>query len=85
MLISKEIGYFNKITKFVCSDDKSLLFFDSFGQQLHLSISEAKQRDDLFLLYPNAFPTNNQSIMLSKKWDIFWKRNKFKRRNQIGF
>lgn len=71
MLISKEIGYFNKITKFVCSDDKSLLFFDSFGEQLHLSISEAKERKDLFLMYPNAFPTNNEKILLTKNGTYF--------------
>lgn len=85
MLISKEIGYFNKITKFVCSDDKSLLFFDSFGQQLHLSISEAKQRDDLFLLYPNAFPTNNQSIMLSKNGTYFGKEINSKEEIKLDF
>ena len=73
MLVSKEIGYFNKITKFVCSDDKSLLFFDSFGEQLHLSISEAKERNDLFLMYPNAFPTNNEKVLLTKNGTYFGK------------
>lgn len=73
MLVSKEIGYFNKITKFVCSDDKSLLFFDSFGEQLHLSISEVKERNDLFLMYPNAFPTNNEKVLLTKTGTYFGK------------
>lgn len=73
MLVSKEIGYFNKITKFVCSDDKSLLFFDSFGEQLHLSISEVKERNDLFLMYPNAFPTNNEKVLLTKNGTYFGK------------
>lgn len=64
MLISKEIGYFNRITKFVCTDDSSLVFFNPEGKQVHTKISELTNE---YILYPCPFPVNNPELIIKKQ------------------
>ena len=43
LLVSSEVGYFNKITQFICGEVSSLLFLNANGELESPTISEVKQ------------------------------------------
>lgn len=60
LMLSNEVGYFNKITKFVVGNEKSLLFLDNKGEQCYPTIEEVLSKPrKYFCIYP--IPCNNNT------------------------
>ena len=78
LLLTSEVGYFNKITQFICGDLKSILFMDVNGELVTPSITEVmNDPQQYFMLYPLPFTmyqeTNNNEV------EFFWESKKFNR------
>ena len=76
LVITSEVGYFNKLTKFIVGNEKSILFLDNKGEQCCPSIEEViKKAKKYFLIYPLPCninkATHNYSIELSTKKTAF--------------
>ena len=84
LLVSSEVGYFNKITQFICGEVSSLLFLNTNGELESPTISEVKQNPQkYFMLYPlpySMFEENeNREIILNweaKKFNRNWNESK---------
>ena len=94
LLVSSEVGYFNKITQFICGEVSSLLFLNVNGELEYPSISEVKQNPQkYFMLYPLPFSmfedAENNEIILnweSKKFNKTWNNSeKIKLDFDLGF
>ena len=73
-LLSTELGYFNKLTKFVVGNESSLLFLTEQSELVYPTIREVqKNPKKYFLMYPiPAFNTiNNDSIEIEIEKKLF--------------
>lgn len=81
LMLSNEVGYFNKITKFVVGNEKSLLFLDNKGEQCYPTIEEVLSKPrKYFCIYPipcnNNTDAQNFSIELETTKTLFSRINK---------
>lgn len=78
LLLSSEVGYFNRITQFISGDVSSMLFITSSGELCTPTITEVQSNPQkYFMLYPMPFNMNPQTI--NYEVEFFWESKKFNR------
>lgn len=81
LMLSNEVGYFNKITKFVVGNEKSLLFLDNKGEQCYPTIEEVQSKPrKYFCIYP--IPCNNNIDAQNFSIELETTKTKFNRINK---
>lgn len=79
LLVSSEVGYFNKITQFISGDISSMLFLTSNGELQTPSITEVSNNPQkYFMLYPLPFSMFPETI--NTEVDFTWECSRYKRK-----
>ena len=78
LLISSDVGYFNKFTHFTCGDIASILFINTNGELCYPTITEvSKNPQKYFMLYP--LPYNMFEECQNSEMEFIWESKRFNR------
>lgn len=77
LLLTSEVGYFNKVTHFVSGDVASLLFINSNGELCYPTLTEVEKNPmKYFMIYPLPFNMNLETN--NKEVEFLWESKQFK-------
>lgn len=90
LLLSSEVGYFNRVTQFITGDVLSILFLNVNGELQTPTITEVSENPQkYFMLYPLPFntfkETHNEKIIINKESKLFGKINKSSEEVELNF
>ena len=76
LLLTSEVGYFNRVTHFVCGDVSSLLFLNSNGELCYPTITEVEKNPlKYFMIYP--LPFNMNPSTMNEEVEFIWETKRF--------